>query len=181
MQVDVYSKDPNLRLYRNDSLVGERPCTETEGYKVTFTIPYSAGTLKVVGTGPGGTADSAVLHTANGPRTITLTADHTTLLANGQDLCFIQVEIADIHGTIDPNADNRLRIEVDGPARLAGIANGDMQDLDTYAGNSRKAWHGRALLVLRTTHQTGKITLTVSATGLKKATMTLDASPIPVN
>jgi len=180
MQVDIYSKYPTLRLYLNDSLLGERSCTETDEYKVSFTVPYSAGTLKAVGSGPDNTADSAVLRTSAGPRTIKLTADRTALLADGQDLSYIQVEITDTHGTIDPNADHRLHINVNGPALLAGIANADMQDLDTYAGNSRKTWHGRALVVLRSTHQAGKITLTVSSPGLETATTVLDTTASPV-
>jgi len=177
MQVVIYSKHPKLRLYLNDSLVGERSCTAADEYKVSFTVPYSAGTLKAIGSGPDNTTDSAVLRTAAGPRTIQLIADRKTLWADGQDLSYIQIAITDPHGIVDPNAGQRLHVTVDGPALLAGIANSDMKDLDSYAGNSRKARQGRALVVLRSTHQPGKITLRVSATGLSTATIILDARP----
>lgn len=179
MQVDIYSKDPTVRLYLNDTLVGERNCTEAEEYKASFTVRYSPGTLKAVGIGPQDKTDSVVLRTAAAPGAIKLTADHDTLLADGQDLVYIQIGITDIHGILDPNADPRLWFKVEGPARLAGVCNGDMKDVDTYAGNSRKAWHGRALVVLRSTHQAGKITLTVSSAGLLNGTAVIDALTLP--
>ena len=189
MNVEVYSRYPKVRLYLNDTLVGERKCTEAEEYKVTFSLRYSPGVLKAVGVGEkgegglaegsgdsaassgwgGGFGDSAVLRTAGEPAAIRLTADSKTLAADGQGLSYVAIEVVDKDGVVNPNADNRLVFKVDGPAMLAGVGNGDMTDMDKYVGNTRKAWHGRALAVIRSTHQAGKITLTVTGDGLEKA------------
>jgi beta-galactosidase len=180
MEVEVYSRYPKVRLYLNDALVGERSCGEAEEYKATFKVPYSPGVLKAVGVGSGDPAargttelrpagDSVLLRTAGAPAAIRLSADRKVLAADGQDLSYVTVEIVDKDGVIDPNANNRLVFKVEGPAVLAGVGNSDMKDGDSYFGSSRKAWHGRALAVLRSTHQPGKITLTVTGDRLKKA------------
>jgi len=180
MQVEVYSRHPKVRLYLNDKLVGEKSCTQAEEFKATFTLPYSPGVLKAVGMDEDRAVDSMVLRTAERPEVIMLKPDRVTLVADGQDLSFIEVELMDGNGNINPNADNRLLFKVDGPATIAGVANADMQDLDKYVGNSRKAWHGRALLVIRSAHQAGEITITVSSNGLKDGVVILRTAPAGV-
>jgi beta-galactosidase len=171
MEVEVYSRYPKVRLYLNDQLVGEKSCMEEEEFKATFSLPYAPGELRAIGVGPG---ESAVLRTAGEPVAIRLSADRKTLAADGQDLSYIAVEIVDKDGVIDPNADNRLVFKVEGPAVLAGVGNADMTDMDKYVGDTRKAWHGRALAVVRSTHRRGKITLTVTGDGLKKGVMVIN-------
>ncbi|MBN8851613.1 MAG: beta-galactosidase [Sphingobacteriales bacterium 50-39] len=175
IQVEVYSKHPKVRLYLNDKLVGEKSCTPAEEYEAGFTLSYSPGILKAVGIDGDRGVDSVILQTAGEPSTIQLKADRTMLMADGQDLSFIEVELTDSGGNINPNADNRLMFKVDGPATIAGVANADLQDTDRYVGNSRKAWHGRALVVIRSTHQPGKIMVTASSNGLKAGILTLTA------
>lgn len=177
IQVEVYSKHQKVRLYLNGHIVGEKSCTQVDEYKATFTLPYSPGVLKAVGIDQGRVADSMILRTADRPDAIRLKPDRTTLRADGQDLSFIEVELTDRSGIINPHADNRLTFKVDGPATIAGIANADMQDLDKYVGNYKKAWHGRALVVIRSTHRAGKITIAVSSPGLKDGVVTLNAGP----
>jgi len=171
MEVEVYSRYPKVRLYLNDRLVGEKSCTEEEEFKATFSLPYAPGELRAVGVGSG---ESAVLRTAGEPAAIRLLADRKTLAADGQDLSYVAVEIVDKDGVIDPNADNRLVFKVEGPAVLAGVGNADMADMDKYVGDTRKAWQGRALAVIRSTHGTGRITLTVTGNGLKKGVVVIN-------
>jgi beta-galactosidase len=175
MQVEVYSRYPTVRLYLNDTLAGERKCTEAEEYKATFMLPYSPGTLKAVGVDPNGQEDSAILRTASEPSSIQLIADRKNLMANGQGLSYIEVQLIDSRGNINPDADNRLILKVDGPGRLAGFGNADPEDMDSYVAFSRKAWHGRALIVVRSTHKTGKITVTVSSKGLQDGVVVVKA------
>ena len=53
-----------------------------------------------------------------------------------------------------------LNFKIDGPSVIAGVANADMKDTDPYVGNTRKAWKGRALVVIRSNHSVGDIKLT---------------------
>lgn len=118
---------------------------------------------------------STILQTAGVAAKIQLTADRKEIVANGQDLCYVTIQITDSDGIFQPNAANRLHFKIDGPDTIAGVANADMKDTDPYVGNTRKAWHGRALVVIRSTHSTGYIKLTVSSPGLSETTLNIKA------
>ena len=63
--------------------------------------------------------------------------------------------------------------KIDGPGVIAGVDNADLKDYDQYVGNSRKAWRGRALVVIKSTHSTGDIKLKVTSPGLSEAVVTI--------
>lgn len=171
MQVEVYSKYPNVRLYLNNELVGEKATTSEQEYKATFTVPYSAGQLKAVGVEHDKEIESTGMQTSRDAAKIKLTADRKELFANGQDLSYVIVEVTDNDGIAQPNAANRLSFKIEGPGVVAGVDNGDLKDYDLYVSNTRKAWHGRALVVIKSTRSIGDIKLTVTSPGLSGATI----------
>ena len=175
IQVEIYSKYPKVQLYLNNKLVGEQATTLDQQFKATFTLPYSSGLLKAVGVENGKEIESTILQTSGDAEKIILTADRKEILANGQDLSYITVEITDKDGVIQPNATNRLNFKIDGPAVIAGVDNADVKDTDPYVGNSRKAWHGRAMLVIKSTHSAGDIKLTVISPGLTETNINITA------
>jgi beta-galactosidase len=167
--VEVYSKYPSVRLYLNNNLIGEQPTTKEQEYKATFIVPYVPGSLKVVGFDGDKETESATLQTSGDAAKIKLTADRTEISANGQDLSFVTIELTDKDGIFQSNASNRLQFKIEGPGVIAGVDNADIKDTDQYVGNTRKAWHGRALVVIKSTQDTGEIKLTVSSPGLSDA------------
>ncbi|AYL95534.1 glycoside hydrolase family 2 TIM barrel-domain containing protein [Mucilaginibacter celer] len=175
LDVEVYSRYPKVRLYFNDKLLGEKLTTAQEEFKATFPVPYAAGTLKAVGVENDKVMESTTLQTSGSAAKIRLFADRKQILPNGQDLSYITIKVTDKDGVIQPNASNRLQFKLEGPGVIAGVDNADVKDTDPYVGNSRKAWHGRAMLVIRSTHNAGDIKLTVSSAGLTEATVTVKA------
>ncbi|HEY5509151.1 MAG TPA: DUF4982 domain-containing protein, partial [Paludibacter sp.] len=173
IQVEVYSKYPKVRLYLNDKLVGEQATTEEQQFKATFTLPYKAGELKSVGVIDNKEVETSILQTSGNAAKIRLIPDRSKISADGQDLSFVTVEITDTDGRLQPNAGNRLHFKIDGPGVIAGVDNANLSDLDSYVGTSRKAWHGRALVVIRSKKNAGNIKLTVSSQGLTKAILTV--------
>ena len=61
------------------------------------------------------------------------------------------------------------------PGVIAGVDNADLKDLDQYVGNTRKVWHGRALVVIKSTRNAGDVKLTVTSPDLAAATLTIKA------
>ncbi|WP_254920943.1 glycoside hydrolase family 2 TIM barrel-domain containing protein [Flavobacterium sp. ov086] len=167
VQVEVYSKYPKVRLYLNDKLVGEQKTSKEEQFKATFSIPYSPGLLKAVGVENDKEVASTILQTAGDAAKIKLTADRNEILANGQDLSYITIEITDKDGIFQPNAANRLDFKIEGPGVIAGVDNADIKDTEQYVGSTRKAWHGRALVVIKSNHEAGEIKLSVIPNGLE--------------
>jgi beta-galactosidase len=175
VQVEVYSRYPAVRLYLNDKLIGEQSTSITQQYKAVFTLPYAPGLLKAVGVDNNTEKQTAQLKTAGNAAHIKLRADHAKIKANGQDLSFVTVEITDANGVIQPNADNELLFSIKGVGVIAGVDNANLKDTDPYVGNKRKAWKGRVLVVIKSTHQPGNIELKVSSPGLPGSTIVLNA------
>ncbi|MGA9295302.1 MAG: DUF4982 domain-containing protein, partial [Ignavibacteriaceae bacterium] len=173
IQVEVYSKYPTIRLYLNNKLVGEVPTTEAQEYKTIFKIPYISGILKAVGVKDNKEIESTILKTAGNPAKIKLIADHSVIKANGQDLSFVTAEITDESGIIQPNADNQLQFSITGTGVISGLDNANLKDLEKYVGNTRKAWHGRAMVVIKSTHKAGEIMLKVNSQGLSAAVINI--------
>jgi len=138
-------------------------------------MPYSPGVLKVVGIEDGKQKSTNILQTSGDAAKIGLKADRKEILANGQDLSYVSIELTDAKGIFQPNAANHLEFKIEGPGTIAGVANADMTDSDQYIGNSRKAWHGRALVIIRSSHKAGNIKLSVSSPGLLTSTVNIKA------
>jgi len=176
LQVEVYSKYPSVRLYLNDNLIAEKPTTLEQEFKAVFAVPYAVGVLKAVGVVANKEVESRVLKTAGSTAKIVLKADRMKLQANGQDVSFVIVELTDGKGNLQPNAENQLHFKVDGEGVIAGVDNARLNDPDSYASNARKAWKGRAMVVIKSTHNAGNIKLTVSSNDLPDAAITIKAT-----
>ena len=175
IQVEVYSKYPKVRLYLNNKMIAEKSTTIDQEFKAVFDVPYVVGELMAVGVKDNKEVEKTYLKTAGNAAKIKLSADRNRVVANGQDLTFITVEVADESGLLQPNAENKLHFTIDGPGVIAGVDNANLKDIDPYVATSRKAWHGRALIVIKSTKNVGDIKLSVSSTGLADASVTIQS------
>lgn len=175
LQVEVYSGAEKVQLFLNDKLIGEQPTSRDQEFKATFSVPYAPGTLKAVGMRGDRVVAQSVLTTAGSAASLRVTADRTTVTADGQDLSYVTVEAVDSEGKPQPNADQEVQFSISGPGAIAAVANGDGKDAASYQGNQRKLFQGRALVIVRTSKESGPITLTASTPGLSTGTVTVEA------
>jgi beta-galactosidase len=173
LQVEVYSGADKVRLFLNDELIGEKPTGRDQEFKATFSVPYTPGTLKAVGMRGDQAIAESVLTTAGNAAALRVTADRTTIDADGQDLSFVMVEAVDAEGRFQPHADQEIQFSINGPGVIAAVGNGDGEDPAPYQGDRRKLFQGRALVVVRTSKQSGPITLTAKTPGLSDGTVTI--------
>jgi beta-galactosidase len=166
MGVDVYSRYEKVRLYLNDKLVGEAPTDRTHNFQATFTLPYQPGTLKAAGVENGQETGAVKLVTVGEPAAIRLTPDRSTLKADGQDLSFVQVEVLDKDGRLQPNANELISFTLSGPGTIAGLGNAYLDSTEPYQGTQCHVYHGRALIVLRTSKHAGALRLHAESPGL---------------
>ena len=169
MQVEVYSGAPSVRLYLNDKLIGELPTLVEQERRALFTVPYSPGVLKAVGVNDGREVATSILKTAGVPVALRLTADRTEVHADNEDLSFITVEALDKSGEPQPDANQEVSISVHGPGSIAAVGNGDGSNRESYRGNRIMLFHGRALVVLRTSTTPGTIQVNAEADGIRSA------------
>ena len=175
LQVEVYSGAEKVRLFLNDRLIGEKPTGREQEFKAVFSVPYAPGTLKAEGLRGDRVVAESVLTTAGAASRLRVTADRTVVQANGEDLSFVTVEAVDAKGQPDLFADREVQFEVSGPGVIAAVGNGDGKDPDSYFGNQRKLYQGRALVVIRTSKLTGRIELTAKSPGLSDGSLTIVA------
>ena len=155
LEVEVYSGTEKVRLFLNDKLIGEKPTGREQEFKAVFSVPYVPGTLKVVGLRNDRVVAESVLTTAEKAVKLRVTADRMVLQADGQDLSFATVEAVDANGRPNLEANQEVQFEISGPGLIAAVGNGDGQDADSYHGNRRKLYQGRALVVIRASRQIG--------------------------
>ena len=179
MQVEVYAGTEKVRLYLNDKLIGEELTGIDQQRRALFTVPYTPGTLKVVGVNGDQEVASNVIETAGAPARLKLTADRSTLHADGEDLSYITVDAVDAEGRLEPNESAEVHFTVSGPATIAAVGNGDGQSMESYRGDHRALFHGRALVIVRTTTNPGAIHVEATATGLNASSIDLQAGPAP--
>jgi beta-galactosidase len=140
-----------------------------------FSVPYSTGTIKAVGVDNDREIESTILKTSNEAAKIEITADRNEIVADGQDLSFVTVEITDENGVHQPNAENALQFEITGPGKIIGITNANLKDSDQHSGNACKTWKGRALVVVRSAYGGGEIRLKVTSHDLTDATLQINS------
>ena len=88
------------------------------------------------------------------------------------------VEAVDAEGRWQPNADQEVQFSLSGPGVIAAVGNGDGQDGASYQGDRRKLFQGRALVVVRSSRQSGPITVKAGTAGLSDGSVTIDAKAV---
>ena len=106
-----------------------------------------------------------VVETTGDPAKVELTPDRRVITADGYDLSYITVDITDAgrQGCADRFKPGRIsRFPANG--KIVGVDNGDATEVtDSYKGNTRKAYSGKAMVIVQSTEQEGSFTLTASS------------------
>ena len=102
-----------------------------------------------------------------------VTAETEAMKADGESLCYVNVELIDENGNAVPDADILLKAEVTGAAALLGFGSGNPITDENYSKGRFTSYQGKALAVLRAGCEAGEAKLTVSAKELGKAEITL--------
>ena len=158
VEVEVYTKAPEVKLYLNDKLIGTKAVSRSTEFKAVFSVPYEAGTLRAEAGGK-----SVALSTAGEPARLQLTADRSVITADGQDLAFITVEVVDSKGRVCPDAAIPCEALVKEQGKLLAFASADLKDREPYTSSNVTTWKGRALLVVRSTEKKGRTQVSIKS------------------
>ena len=158
VEVEVYTHQPEVKLYIDDQLIGTKQVSRETEFKAVFSVPYKVGTLRAEAGG-----ESVTLKTAGEPARLRLTPDRTVMTADGQSLTFVTIEVIDKDGTPVPEAAISCEATVKGAGTLLAFASADLKDTDPYTSPHAKTWKGRALLVVRSTQQKGSVSVSIKS------------------
>ncbi len=182
--VHCYTGFPTVELFVNGRSQGRRSKREKlmlGSYRLVWPdVRYEAGTLKAVAyDGEGRVIAETVVNTAGSPVAIELVADRKTMVADGDDMAFVTVRLVDADGNLCPTADDLVTFQLDGPATIAAVDNGNAASLESFQANQRRAFSGLCMVYLRSAgQQDGVVTLTATADGLASASVTLETQSL---
>ncbi len=172
--VFVYTSYPKAELFINGKSQGMREkndSTVQNRYRLMWNeTVYEPGELKVVAYDAAGKpAETKVIRTAGKPHHLVVTPNRTTLDANGDDLVYFTVQVADKDGNIVPTDTRAVKFKVEGAGTFEATANGDPTSLRSFQKPEMDLFSGAATAIARSAKTPGTLRFTVSAPGVKSA------------
>jgi beta-galactosidase len=172
----VYTSGDEAELFLNGKSLGRKK-KEDYHYRIRWDdVVYAPGELKVVAYKKGKAWATDVMKTTGPAAKLELAADRDRIAADGNDLSFITVKVADNGGLQVPDAKNHIKFEIEGPGEIAATDNGDATSFESFQAPERNAFNGLALVIVRAKPgQSGSIHLKATADGLKADSITVRA------
>ncbi len=157
--VHVFSASQEVELLLDGISLGRKPAGLGAGYDVTFPITYQPGELVAVGY-TGGVEDGRfVLKTAGAPEKLSITADRSTISADGRGLCLLTVDLLDSAGLPSRWESRTVTVQVTGSAVLAGLGSANPSCEGSYQSAAWPTYDGRVLAAVRSNGEPGEITV----------------------
>ena len=146
-------------------------------------VKYEPGEIRVVVFDENGNKiGEESRRTAGAPAQLQLSAEYAdseakTLKADGNDVAFVTVSLADKDGNLCPTADDQLTFEVTGEGTYQAACNGDATSLEPFTQPQMKLFGGQLVVVVRSTKTAGTMTLKVTD-AKRKLTQMIDIKSI---
>jgi beta-galactosidase len=172
--VFVYNNCDSVELFVNDASQGSKAMSGG-ALRLEWTVPWSSGTVRAECKRAGTVAATDQVKTAAAAARIALSADRSTITADGRDLVFVTGDVQDANRVFVPTAETSISFSVSGSGQLVGLDNGNPVDTTSYKATARKTFSGKVLAIVRATSAPGSIVITASATGLASEPLTVAA------
>ena len=169
--VYCYTDYPTAELFLNGKSQGKiskNPAERLDRYRLRWNdVKYQPGELKVVVFDEqGNKAGEKTLRTAGKPEKIQFDVwtqhDSPTLNADGEDMAFVTISLADAKGTFIPYASDQLSFEVTGDGSFEAVCNGDATSLESFKKPTMKLFSGQLVVIVRSSKNPGTIKLKVT-------------------
>ncbi len=174
--VHVYTSGDEAELFLNGKSLGRKKKAEFQ-YRIRWDdVLYQPGELRVVAYKNGKKWAVDTVKTTGDPGKILLKPDRSAIAADGHDLSFVTLVVADTEGLTVPRSKNLVHFEISGPGEIVATDNGDPTDMAPFSSKERKAFNGMALAIVKATRgKPGKIIVKAKSDGLAEATATIVA------
>ena len=169
--VYCYTDYPTAELFVNGKSQGKiskNPAERLDRYRLRWNdVKYQSGELKVVVYDEqGNKAGEKTIRTAGKPSKIQFDVwtqhDSPTLKADGEDMAFVTVSLADAKGTFIPYASDQLSFEVTGAGSFEAVCNGDATSLESFKKPTMRLFSGQLVVIVRSKKTPGTIRLKVT-------------------
>ena len=171
MSLWTYTNADEVELKVNGKTVGtmknDKKNPRTRNKLKWNNVKYEKGYIEAIARTGGKIVARHRIETVGDAKKITAAADNIEWKADGMDLQHVRVEAVDSKGRRVQGANNKLTFNVEGPAEIVGVINGDITSEELTVGNTRRLFNGTATVILRSTKQPGEVKLNIVADGLK--------------
>jgi len=174
--IHVYTSGDSAELFLNGASLGMRT-KEAYDYRLRWDdVVYEPGELRVVAFKEGREWATDTVRTAGEATKLSLAADRSEIVSDGNDLSFVTLTVLDEDGQMVRDASHPIRFAVTEPGEIVATANGHPKNTTVYSSVDRNAFNGMALAIVRSrAAETGTITMTATAEGLVDATIEIAA------
>lgn len=174
----VYTSYPEAELFINGVSQGRRAkngSSTLERYRLMWNeVKYEPGEVRVVAYDAAGKAVAEkCIKTAGKGYQLAVEADRTVLDKSGEDLAYLTVSVVDKAGNPVPTESREVKVEVKGAGKFRAMANGDPTSLELFHENAMRLFSGKLTAIVESGTEAGEVEVTVSAKGLKPATIRL--------
>jgi beta-galactosidase len=150
-----------------------RALRTTSDLHLEWDVPYEPGTVEAIGKRDGKVVAQEQLTTTGEPAAIEIAIENPSPAADGRDVSHLTMKVVDSNGRVVPTAANEITLDIEGPARLIGVDNGNPVDHDGFKINHVKAFNGLCLAIVQATGEAGTIRVKAQSPGLTAADATL--------
>ncbi|WP_406613472.1 sugar-binding domain-containing protein [Mycoplasma corogypsi] len=185
--IRIYSNADKVELFKNGVSLGVKTFKKVAGFGekkfynegengklyLEWLVDYTPGKIEAKALDKNSKIVAInVIETAKDPVKIKLTPEKTVIKADGVSLSYIQVSAIDENGVENPWADNNIIFDIEGPGEIVSVDNGNAASRERYKAQpngvwSRKLFSGKAIVIVQSKTNEGKIKLSASSTGLK--------------
>jgi beta-galactosidase len=171
--LEIYCGYEQVELFLNGKSLGKKETNRSNKWIATFEVPYQPGEIKTIAYTGTKAVETSVLKTALKAEAIKLTADRYTIKPDGNDLCYVTVELIDSKGVRNPKAENLIRFEIDGAGIITAVGSSNPKSTESFQLPRRKAYQGRCLVIVKSSGKAGKIKLIAKSEGFKDAILNI--------
>jgi beta-galactosidase len=161
-----YNNADEVELYVNGVSQGVSSKT-ADRLHAFWRVTYQPGEVKAVSRKDGKVVAEQTIKTAGQPAVIRLTPDRSEINADGTDLSYVAAEVLDKDGNLCPWAEDEITFSVSGAGRNVGVDNGSPISLERFKADHRKAFYGKAMLIVQSDGTKGNISVKATSGTLK--------------
>lgn len=165
-KVTVYASGAIVELLVNGKSYGKK---KTKEYKAVYPkVTYVPGVITAISYDSVGKEISRTsMATAEGRTRIHLTPEKHALRPNSQDLCYVNIDLVGGNGVTKSTEDVPITVVVSGAGSLQALGSAKPNMGECFFADTHTTYYGKALAIIRTGNECGKIHIKASAPNLE--------------
>ena len=176
VEVNTITNCERVQLIINNKVMGEKRTADYPNHTIVWNVPYTPGHIEAKGINGTDTVAYYDIRTAGKPNRLLATADRTELTADGQDLCYIRLQLLDKDGIAVQHENRHIRATIEGEGILRGCISNNLRRTTPFTSTEDDTHFGRAFAIVQTTRKAGTIRVRFDAEGMEPVIVELHST-----